>query len=73
MIDRLQNYGIAIRQNKNDLKKIQAAVRSTLFHVASSKENNWHYPYCPEEKDSVNFIKIEQMVQVHTSQDQACH
>ena len=51
MIDRLQNYGIAIRQNKNDLKKIQAAVRSTLFHVASSKENNWHYPYCPKEKD----------------------
>ena len=41
MIDRLQNYyGIAIRQNKNDLKKMQAAVRATLFHVASSKENN---------------------------------
>ena len=48
MIDRLQNYyGIAIRQNKNDLKKMQAAVRATLFHVASSKENNWHYPHCP--------------------------
>ena len=26
---------------------MQAAVRATLFHVASSKENNWHYPHCP--------------------------
>ena len=53
MIDRLQNYyGITIRQNKNDLKNMQAAVRGTLFHVASSKENNWHYPHCPEGKDS---------------------
>ena len=23
---------------------MQSAVRATLFHVASSKENNWHYP-----------------------------
>ena len=54
MIDRLQNYyGIAIRQNQNDLKNLQAAVRAFLFHVASSKENNWHYPHCPEEKDNL--------------------
>ena len=53
MIDRLQNYyGMAIRQNKNNLKNMQAAVRATLFRVASSKENNWHYPHCPEGKDS---------------------
>ena len=53
MVDRLQNYyGMAIRQNKNDLKKMQAAVRATLFHAVSSKENNWHYPHCPEAKDS---------------------
>ena len=53
MIDRLQNYyGMDIRQNKNDLKKMQAAVRATLFHVASSKENNRHYLHCPEGKDS---------------------
>ena len=52
MIDQLQNYyGMAIRQNKNDLKNMQAAVRATLLHVASSKENNWHYPHCPEGKD----------------------
>ena len=53
MIDWLQNYyGIAIRQNKNNLIKIQAAVRATLFHVISSKENNWHYSHCSEGKGS---------------------
>ena len=53
MVDRLQNfYGIAIRQNKNNIKNMQSAVRATLFHVASSKENNWHYPHCPEGSDS---------------------
>ena len=53
MIDQLQNYyGMAIRQNKNDLKNMQAAVRAILFHVASSKENNWHYSHCPEGKDT---------------------
>ena len=27
-------------------------IRATLFHVASSKENNWHCPHFPEGKDS---------------------
>ena len=31
---------------------MQAAVRATLFHVASSRETNWHYPHCPEGEDS---------------------
>ena len=31
---------------------MQSAVRATLFHFASSKENNWHYPHCPEDSDS---------------------
>ena len=59
MIDRLQNYyGIAIRENKNNLKAMQAATRATLFHVASSKDNNWHYPHCPEGTNSwCNFNK----------------
>ena len=53
MIKRLQKYyGIVIRQNKNDLRKLKKAVRATQFHVASSKENNWHYFHCPERKDS---------------------
>ena len=52
-IDTLQNYyGIAIRQNRGELKNMQAAVRATLFHVASSKQNNWHYPHCPVGSDS---------------------
>ena len=51
MLWSIDYYAIAIRQNKNDLKNMQAAVRETLFHAASSKENNWHYPHCPEGKD----------------------
>ena len=31
---------------------MQAAVKATLFYVASSKENNWRYPHCREGKDS---------------------
>ena len=31
---------------------MQAAIRTTLFYVASSKDNNWHYPHCPEGKYS---------------------
>ena len=31
---------------------MQSAVRATLFHVASSKQNNWHNPHCPEGSDS---------------------
>ena len=53
MIKRLQNYyGIVNRRNKNVLRKMKAAVRATLFHVSSSKENNWHYSHCPEGKYS---------------------
>ena len=53
MIDRLQcYYGIAIRSNKGDLTGMQKAVRATFFHIASSKENNNHWAYCPEGSDS---------------------
>ena len=31
---------------------VRAAVRTTLFHVASLKENYCHYLQCPEEKNS---------------------
>ena len=27
-------------------------VKTALFHVASSRENNWHYSHCPEGKDT---------------------
>jgi len=52
-IDRLQNYyGIAIRQNKNNLNGMKSAIRATLYHVASSKNENLHFPHCPEGADS---------------------
>ena len=47
-IDRLQNYyGIAVRQNVNDLEGMKKAILAKLFHVASSAENNWH-AHCPD-------------------------
>ena len=53
LIDKLQiYYGVAIRSNKNDLAGMQAATRATLFHVASSAQNNYHFPHCPTGKDS---------------------
>ena len=51
--DCLQNYyGIAIRQNKNNSNAMKSAVRATLYHVASSKNENLHFPHCPEGSDS---------------------
>ena len=53
MIDRLQNYyGIAIRSNKNNLKGMQSTTKAPLFHVASNKDHNLHYPHCPIGPDS---------------------
>ena len=38
IIDRLQNYyGIAVRQNTNNLAGMRKSIHATLFHVASSK------------------------------------
>ena len=52
MIDKLQNYyGIAIRTNKGELKKMQEAVFAVLFHCASNKDNNYHN-YCPTGNNS---------------------
>ena len=53
MIGRLQNYyGIAIRSNKNNLKRKEFATKTALFHVASNKDHNLHYPHCPVGPDS---------------------
>ena len=53
MVDRLQNYyGLAIRNNKNDLPKMQKAVYSVLFHCASSKDHEYHTAYCPPGNDT---------------------
>ena len=51
-IDRLQNYyGIAIRSNVNNLEGMRSDILASLFHVASSKSNNWH-SYCPTGESS---------------------
>ena len=44
MIDKIQNYyGIAIRHNSGkDVKTMKEAIWGAFFHVASSKENEWH-------------------------------
>ena len=48
IIDRLQNYaGVAIRQNVGDLKSMKSSFLASLFHVASNKDNSYHYPHCP--------------------------
>ena len=47
VIDKLQNYyGIAVRSHENDLLGMQKSIRATLFHVASSKNDNNH-TQCP--------------------------
>ena len=52
IIDRLQNYyGIAIRSNVGDAKAMKDAIYASLFHVASSKEFNFH-DHCPEGENS---------------------
>ena len=50
--DDLQNYySIAILQNEDNLADIQAAVKTCLFLVASSKDDNYHFSHCPQDKD----------------------
>jgi len=52
VIDKLQNYyGIAVRSNVDNLNGMQSAVLASLFHVASSKDNNYH-THCPTGADS---------------------
>ena len=52
-IDRLQNYyGIAMRGNSGHPETMKTAIHATLFHVASSKDNDWH-DHCPSVRPSV--------------------
>ena len=51
-IDKLQNYyGIAIRSNPGNLDAMKNSILASLFHCASSANNNWHH-YCPEGENS---------------------
>ena len=48
IIDKLRNYfGLAIRQNVGNREAMSKALHASLFHVASSRKNNWH-SHCPE-------------------------
>ena len=52
IIDKMQNYyGIAIRSNVGNLESMKKAILATLFHCASSKDNNYHN-HCPPGKES---------------------
>ena len=57
-------YDIKIQSNKNNLKPVQTATKkSTLLHVASSKEENkLHYLHCPIRSDIASTIRTELMV-----------
>ena len=42
LIDKLQNYfGIALRSNVGNVKDMQNAILASMFHVASSYDNNF--------------------------------
>ena len=43
MIDKLQNYyGIAIRSNSGDITAMKKVIHASLFHCASSSNNDYH-------------------------------
>ncbi len=51
-IDVLQNYyGLAIRENLQDVEEMAKAVKASLFHVASTDTKPQHH-LCPKGKDS---------------------
>ena len=59
IIDKLQNYfGIALRSNVKSVEAMQKAIFASFLHVASSKENNWHYQcdssWCQYQRDQKN-------------------
>ena len=51
--DHLLNFGgVAIRQNKENLEKMKSSLSTSLFHVASNKDNDFHFAHCPAGPDS---------------------
>ena len=55
-IDKLQNYfGIALRSNVTTVKAMSYAILGSFFHIASSKDNNFHI-YC--EKSSISGVNM---------------
>ena len=51
-IDVLQNYyGLAVRENLDDVGKMAKSIEASLYHVASTDQNPQHH-LCPEGEDS---------------------
>jgi hypothetical protein len=51
-IDVLQNYyGLAVRENLDDVGKMAKSIEASLYHVASTDKNPQHH-LCPEGEDS---------------------
>ena len=66
VIDCLQNYfGIAVRSNVGDLEDMNNGICASLFHVASSEDNNYHSTYCPLGENS--WCKFQRDISLRTS------
>ena len=52
-INKLQNYfGIAIRQNVNNLYQMKKCVWAVLFHNSNISDENVRHQFCPRTRDS---------------------
>ncbi|CAB3997758.1 Hypothetical predicted protein [Paramuricea clavata] len=58
-IDALQNYyGLAVRENLDDVGKMAKSIEASLYHVASTAENPQHHVDIREIRRDIN-IKME--------------
>ena len=65
VINKLQNYfGIALRANTTTVEAMSKAIFSSFMHVASSKENDFHWgcdsSWCQKKKDDVDKTNLYQ-------------
>ena len=67
--DHLQNSGgVAICQNKENLEKMKSSLLASLFHVASNKDNNFHFSLVLTVGASL--MQIKGTKKTHTNLDQ---
>jgi hypothetical protein len=70
-IDVSQNYyGLAIRENLDDVYKMANAIQASLLHVASTDENPQHH-LCPKGNDSWCGYQIDS--ETYTHKNAKCH
>ena len=71
-IDILQNYyGLAVRENLNDIDEMANAIKASLYHVASTEENPQHH-LCPDGEDSWCGYKRESETYQHKNGIPGC-